>query len=340
MKTEFDCNNSIIDAYSPKEMACKAETIGVTKANLGFLSSFMLAVLAGAFIAFAACFFTTCITGIPTKLLGPARLVGAIPFSLGLILVVVAGAELFTGNTLIVIATITGKVRWTRLLWNWAVIYVGNFVGSLLIVVLVYYAWQWKMGDMAVGITAYNIAAKKISIPFLPAFYSGILCNTLVCLAVWLCYSARSTTDKILSIILPITAFVVLGFEHSIANMYFIPIGMMLSQTKEFMAATSGLLVADPSIFTVYAFLVNNLVPVTLGNIVGGSVFVGVTYWIIYLRGDGKGPVTNGLINIEKETEIDYATGAALFVKKEIYEKVGLFDEKYYHYYEDVDLII
>ena len=290
MASNNDCNNDLsTNAYSPREMACKAETVGVAKANLDFLSTFVLAVMAGAFIAFAACLYTTAITGMPRDLFGPARLLGGLSFCLGLILVVVAGAELFTGNTLIIIATVSGKVRFSQLLRNWLIVYVGNLVGSLAVVILIYYAMQWKMGDMAVGVTAYNIAAKKLTLPFFTAFCSGILCNALVCLAIWLCYSARSTTDKILSIIFPITAFVALGFEHSVANMYFIPYGIMLALSGDFTSnpAVVDVIKSDPSIFTI-SNCIANLVPVTLGNIVGGAILVGLVYWIVYLRGEKR----------------------------------------------------
>lgn len=286
MPVPSDCKDVVsIDAYSPREMACKAEGIGVAKANLGFLSTFVLAVLAGAFIGLGACFFTTVVTG-SSDWLGAVRLAGGISFSLGLILVVVAGAELFTGNTLIVIAFISGKVSFSKLMRNWGIVYLGNLVGSVATAVIVYFAWQWKMGDMAVGVTAFNLAAKKVSMPFFTALCSGIMCNALVCLAVWLCYSARSTTDKILSIVLPISAFVALGFEHSVANMYLIPYAMMLAHTPQFLGAASGLSV-DPSVLSVSGFLFNNLVPVTIGNIIGGSIMVGVVYWIVYLRPSG-----------------------------------------------------
>jgi formate transporter len=282
-----DCKDIFsIDAYSPKEMACKAESIGVTKANLGFLSTFVLGVLAGAFIGLAACFFTTTVTG-GSQWFGAVRFLGGLSFSLGLILVVVAGAELFTGNTLIVIAFISGKVSLWRLLRNWAIVYVGNLAGSVATAAIVYLAWQWKMGDMAVGVTAFNVAGKKLSLPFTVALCSGTMCNALVCIAVWLCYSARSTTDKILSIILPITAFVALGFEHSVANMYFIPFGMMLARTAEFTGSVAGL-GYDPAIFTTANLLVKNLLPVTIGNVIGGSIMVGVVYWIVYLRVDHR----------------------------------------------------
>ncbi len=281
--SQEDKNGFSVDAYSPMEMACKAESIGSKKANLDFLSTFMLAALAGAFVAFGAGLFSMTMTGATTAGFGLFRLIGGVAFSVGLILVVVAGAELFTGNTLIVIAFISGKVRFRQLMRNWAIVYVGNLVGSLCMVLLVYATEQWQMSDGGVGVTAYNIAGKKLSLSFSTAFASGILCNSLVCLAVWLCYSARSTTDKILSILFPIAAFVALGYEHSVANMYFIPYGMALSHTDSFMASAAALKF-DPSVFTMQNFLLGNLLPVTLGNIVGGSFLVGVVYWIIYLR--------------------------------------------------------
>lgn len=281
------------DAYSPKEMARKAVTVGVGKVNLDFGRTFALAALAGAFIALGACFFTTAVTGVPAALIGPARLVGGLAFSLGLILVVVGGAELFTGNSLILMAFFSGKVSFGRLMRNWTIVYVGNFAGSLLIVALVYFAWQWKMGECAVGAMAYGCAAKKMSLPFWTAFCSGVLCNLLVCLAVWLCYGARSVGDKILAIIFPITAFVALGFEHSVANMYFIPYGLLLAKTGEFTSspvASSTVAKFAPSFFTIPHFVVNNLIPVTLGNIVGGGLLVGAIYWFAYLRGESEEP--------------------------------------------------
>jgi formate/nitrite transporter len=231
-----------------------------------------------------------------------SRLLGGLAFSLGLILVVVAGAELFTGNALIVIAFISGKVGFWRLMRNWAIVYLGNMLGAVGIAAVIYFSWQWKMGDMAVGVTAFNVAGKKLSLPFMTAFCSGIMCNMLVCLAIWLCYSARSTTDKILSIVFPITAFAALGFEHCIANMFFVPYGIMLARTSEFVgvAAVASALKFDPSLLTPAAFVVKNLIPVTLGNIVGGSIMVGVVYWIIYLRGERRG---TGLDVVEERPE-------------------------------------
>jgi len=291
MANDNDCNGYVtLDAYSPREMARKARSIGAAKANLDFVSTLMLSILAGAFIALGACFYTTVVTGMSGGL-GVTQLLGGLAFSLGLILVVVAGAELFTGNALIVMAFVGGRVSFGKLMRNWAIVYAGNVIGSLAIAALVYYAWQWKMGGSAVGVTAYNIAGAKLGLPWMAAFCSGILCNGLVCLAVWLCYSARSTTDKILSIIFPITAFVAMGFEHSVANMFLIPYGIMLSGTSEFMGAdgvAGAISNYSPAIFTVPNFIKDNLIPVTLGNIVGGAIMVGLAYWIIYLRADGK----------------------------------------------------
>lgn len=275
-----------MDAYSPKEIAIKAEKTGVTKAQRGFWPTFMLAVMAGVFIALGACFYTTAITDVNMGY-GMTRFIGGLAFCLGLILVVGAGAELFTGNTLITVATASRKVSPGQLIRNWIIVYIGNFVGSLLIAALVYYSFQWKADKMAVGVTAYNIAATKVSLSFATAFCAGVLCNALVCLAVWLCYGARSAADKVIAIIFPVTAFVALGFEHSVANMYFIPFGMMLSRTSEFMShsGVASALKCDPSAFTISSLMINNLLPVTLGNIVGGGLMVGLAYWTIYLRG-------------------------------------------------------
>lgn len=293
-------------------MAGKAVAVGVRKANLSFGRTFALAVLAGAFIALGACFFATVVTGVPAALIGPARLIGGLAFCLGLILVVVGGAELFTGNILMVMALLSGKVSFARMIRNWAIVYVGNLAGSLLVVALAYLAWQWKMGDCAVGATAYSCAAKKLTLPFGTAFCSGILCNVLVCLAVWLCYGARSVAGKILAIIFPITAFVALGFEHSVANMYIIPYGMLLARTGEFTgspAASAALAKFAQSMFTVPNFLVNNLIPVTLGNIVGGGLFVGTVYWFAYLRGENEAPAQDfALVQLRGEAERSVAS--------------------------------
>ncbi|MGF1608507.1 MAG: formate/nitrite transporter family protein [Kiloniellales bacterium] len=254
-----------IDAYTPPQMAALVESVGIRKAALPALQTATLGLLAGAFIAFGAMFYTLVMTGNELGF-GPGRLLGGLAFSLGLILVVVGGAELFTGNSLIVMAWASRKVGTAALLRNWALVYVANFAGALGTVVLVYFSGTLELGGGAVGETAAAIAAGKLRLGFLEAFARGILSNVLVCLAVWLCYAAHDVAGKILAIIFPITAFVALGFEHSVANMYLIPAGMLAAGAID-----------------IGGFL-GNLVPVTLGNIVGGGGLVALVYWLVYLR--------------------------------------------------------
>jgi len=257
-----------IDAYAPAEMAILVESAGVRKAGLGTVATLTLAVLAGAFIAFGGMFFTLVVSDGELSV-SVARILGGLCFSLGLILVVVGGAELFTGNNLIVMAWVDGKVSLARLLRNWGLVYIGNFIGALATVVIAYLAGVQDLADGAYGEAAQKIAEAKIALPFAEAFFRGLLCNVLVCLAVWLTIAAHSVASKILAIIFPITAFVALGFEHSIANMYLIPFGLL----------QSDILLADG-----FLGLVGNLIPVTIGNILGGSVFVALVYWLVYLR--------------------------------------------------------
>ncbi|RME69922.1 MAG: formate transporter FocA [Chloroflexi bacterium] len=275
-----------LDAFIPPEMAAKAEEIGVKKATIGWRNTLMLAVLAGAFIALGAVFATTVATGAGGVLpFGVTKLLVGLVFCLGLILVVVAGAELFTGNNLIIMAWADRRITTFQVLRNWALVYVGNFIGSILTVVLMFLSKQYTFGGGAVGLTALNIAHGKTSLDFVQAIALGIMCNALVCLAVWLCFSARTTTDKILSIIFPISAFVAAGFEHSVANMYFIPMGLFI---KMFAPASFwqaiGKSAADYANLTWGNFFFANLLPVTIGNIIGGAVMVGLVYWFIYIR--------------------------------------------------------
>ncbi len=218
-----------VDALLPPEMAARAEAIGIRKAAMPFLSMLELAVLAGAFIGAGAFFSTTVTAGMAGVVpYGLIRLIAGGAFCLGLIMVVVAGAELFTGNNLIVMAWADRKVTSLQLVRNWGVVWVGNLIGAIATAVIVFVSKQYTFGGGAVGLNALNTANSKTGLDFVQAIALGILCNALVCIAVWLCYSARSTTDKILSIIFPITAFVACGFEHSVANMYFIPIGLFI----------------------------------------------------------------------------------------------------------------
>lgn len=274
-----------LDAFLPPEMAERAEDAGVKKANLDFWSMFALAVLAGSFIGLGAdlCTLVTTDTGLG---FGLNKLLGGLVFSLGLILVIVAGAELFTGNNLIVMAWVGGKLSLGQLMRNWVIVYLGNLTGSLATTMLVYLTRQWTFANYHVGATALNIANSKVNLSFAEGLTRGMLCNALVCLAVWLCLSGRSVTDKILAILFPITAFVASGFEHSIANMYFIPMGLLLKDEPEVLMA-AGKVASDLVNLNLQGFL-ENLFPVTIGNIFGGGFMVAAVYWFIYRRPQGK----------------------------------------------------
>jgi formate/nitrite transporter len=275
-----------LDALPPPAMARRAEEIGETKAGLPALTIFALSVLAGAFIALGAIFATTVMSNGDSFPYGVNRLLGGMTFSLGLILVIVAGAELFTGNNLIVMAWASRRVSTTRLLGNWTLVWLGNFAGAIATAGIMYFTRQYTFGHNAVGTTALTIANTKTSLGWGQAFTLGILCNALVCLAAWLSYGARSVTDKILAIVFPISAFVATGFEHSVANMYFISIGLFVKHDHTWVASL-GSNAPDTSSITWTNFLWSNLVPVTLGNIVGGALMVGAVYWFIYLRPAG-----------------------------------------------------
>ena len=281
-----------IDAYVPAQMAARVEEAGIVKSNRDFFSTFTLAMMAGLFIALGAVFFTFVIHDSGLSV-GLTKLIGGFVFSLGLILVIITGAELFTGNNLIVMAFVSRKITLGQLLNNWSIVFIGNFVGSLIVVFLIFLTGMWTAGNASVGVTALTIANAKVNLTFWQALSKGILCNILVCLAVYLCFSGRSVTDKILAILFPITAFVALGFEHSIANMYFIPAGLLLKNSPEVLAAAQDMLgqVPDLSNLTMYGFLVDNLLPVTIGNIIGGTIFVGLAHWFLFLRPGAAEPI-------------------------------------------------
>jgi formate/nitrite transporter len=281
-----------IDSLLPADMAARAEAVGIRKAHMDAVTIFVLSVLAGAFIALAAIYATTVWAGGSVLPYGVNRMLGGVVFCLGLVLVIMGGAELFTGNNMIVMAWANRKISTSLVLRNWGIVFVGNFFGSVATAVIMLLTKQYTFGKGLVGLTALNIASAKVALDPLQAFFLGIMCNVLVCLAVWLCFGAHTTTDKIMAIIFPISAFVAAGFEHSVANMYFIPIGLLIKQFAgpSFWAA-DALAKADPVItaasfskLTWTSFFVNNLVPVTLGNIVGGAVMVGLVYWFVYLR--------------------------------------------------------
>lgn len=276
-----------IDAYSPQEMAERVEKIGVTKAKLDFWTVLALGILAGAFISLGAMFFTLVIHD--SKLsFGLTQLMGGVSFSLGLILVIVGGAELFTGNALITMAFASKKINLSQLLRNWIIVYIGNFLGALTMVIWIYLSRHWAMNQYLVGAKAVLIANAKVNLGFIEAVVRGVLCNALVCLAVWLCFSGRNVVDKIFAIIFPISAFVACGFEHSVANMYFIPLGILLKNNPHVVSAVAVLTNKEAAFnnLTITNFAVRNLIPVTLGNIVGGVVLVALIYWFVYLRKD------------------------------------------------------
>jgi len=275
------------DAFPPPGMAAKAEGVGVKKAGLDLLTMFALAILAGAFIGVGAIFATTVLAGTSTLPYGVARLLGGLAFTTGLILVVVGGAELFTGNNLIIMAFASRKVSLGGLLRNWGIVYVGNFVGSIATAFIMFLSKQYTFGSGAIGITALSTGNAKCSLTFIQAIALGIMCNALVCMAVWLCFSARSTTDKILSIIPPIAAFVAAGFEHSVANMYFIPVALFISTDTAWLSSLGDKAPKIASL-TWGNFFIANLLPVTIGNIIGGAVMVGLVYWFAYLRTQPK----------------------------------------------------
>lgn len=275
------------DALLPPEMARRAETIGVAKANLDTTTMFVLAVLAGAFIGLGALFATTVAAGASDALpYGLVRLLAGVVFSLGLVLVVVAGAELFTGNALIVMAWASGRLPLRRVLRNWTVVFAGNAVGAVATAGMVYVSGQHTFGAGAVGAAALASAHAKVQFGFVQAIALGMLCNALVCLAVWLTLSARSTTDRIVAVVFPISAFVAAGFEHSVANLYVVPLGLFIAQfgASEFWSAI-GTTPEQFNSLTWSALIVRNLLPVTIGNIIGGAGMVGAVYWFVYLRG-------------------------------------------------------
>ena len=270
---EQSAANNLLDAYAPAQIAMRVREVGVTKATMPVLTMFTLAVLAGAFIALGALFFTITMTtgtiGQPPAF-GLMRLAGGVTFSLGLILVVVGGAELFTGNNLIAMAWASGRVTTQQVMRNWGWVYLGNLVGAVGTAVLVWLAGVHTMSDGAVGETMVQIARNKITLDPVSAVARGILCNVLVCLALWLCMGARSVSDKILATVFPITAFIACGFEHSVANMYCLPIGVLLAAGTSAPLSVTGAL--------------SNLALVTIGNVLGGTVLVALVYWTVYLR--------------------------------------------------------
>jgi formate transporter len=273
-----------LDALLPPAMARKAEDVGVQKAAMPFPRLVVLSVLAGAFIGLGACLSTVASTGAEDSLgYGPARVLSGVVFSLGLVLVVVGGAELFTGNNLLVMAAVARRITPREVARNWVIVYAGNLAGAVATAWLVYLSGQYRSGSGAIGVSTMDTAAAKATLPFDEALVRGMLANALVCLAVWLCMSARTLTDKVVAVVFPVTAFVAAGFEHSIANMYFLPVGLFVkSGASDGFWAASGTTSGAYDELTWRAFAVDNLVPVTIGNVLGGAVMVGAVYALAY----------------------------------------------------------
>jgi formate/nitrite transporter len=251
------------DAFSPSEIAQRVRDVGVAKARLPLHALVMLGMLAGAFIGLGSLYYVI-VVGDPALPLAAQRVLGGVVFSLGLLLVVVAGAELFTGNNLIVMAWAEGRVTSREVLFNWAVVCCANFVGALGLAAIAFLSGHAEQ----YAATYLEILSLKTSLPFGKALFSGVLCNVLVCMAVWMTLAGRSVLDKAVAVVFPVSAFVAAGFEHSVANMYFIPMGMMLQAAAGQPVELSG--------------LARNLLPVIAGNLVGGSVLVALVYYVIY----------------------------------------------------------
>ena len=287
-----------LDPIMPATLAARAEEAGVNRATMDPLNVLVLSVLGGAFVAFGAVFATTVSAGSivvssadgATQLsaglpFGIVRLLVGLVFCVGLILVVVGGAELFTGNTLIVMAWASRKVSTVDILYNWAIAFAGNFIGAFGAAILMFLTTQHTFGGGAVGLVALTTANSKAALSFVPALTLGIMCNALVCLAVWMSYGARTTIDRVVTVIPPVSAFAAAGFEHCVANMYFIPIGLFIKAgAPDSFWSSIGRTSADFPAVNWYNFLVGNLLPVTLGNVIGGSIMVGAIYWFVYLR--------------------------------------------------------
>lgn len=280
MKIDSGCNLLL-----PKEMAQVADDICCYKANKSFKETLLSAFMAGMFISIAVVFYTTVTTGTNLVPIGWAKLIGGICFSLGLMLVVVCGADLFTSAVLTIIPKATGRISWQRMLRHWGYVYLGNFIGALFFVGLIWFSGQYKVASGAWGLNLLQFAEHKVEHSFVEAICLGILANLMVCLAVWMSYAGKTLMDKLFALILPIAMFVASGFEHSIANMFLIPLGIIIKKwaPQTFWEQVGLSPEAFPHLNST-EFLFNNLLPVTIGNIIGGAVLVGLIYWLIYLK--------------------------------------------------------
>lgn len=273
-----------IDSLMPQDMALACEAAGTTKAGRDAIALLVLGILAGAFIALGAMFMTIVATGAGDLPWGISRLLSGLVFSLGLILVIVGGAELFTGDSLMIVACASQRITLHSLLRAWALVYLGNMIGAIGTALLVFLSGQHTFAGGAVGQTALSIANTKVALPTVELFFLAVLCNVLVCLAVWMSFGARSTTDKVMVIVPPVTAFVAAGFEHSIANLYFLPYALAIKAgaSVEFWSAIGQTINDQKAIALGPA--AHNVIVATIGNLIGGSLMVGAVYWLVYLR--------------------------------------------------------
>lgn len=281
--------------FSPAEMAAVAENAMAKKALNHPYRAFMLSLSGGGYIALGFVFFTTSQVGTADALgYGVSRLIGGLAFSVGLALVVLTGAELFTSTSMTLVARASRLITWPRLLLHWAIVYVGNFFGAITILMLCWFGGSWHQGGGLWGKVVLDTSLTKLNHGFLEAFVLGIACNLLVCLAVWVAFAGRTITDKVLAVTGPIALFVAAGFEHSIANMFMIPFGILIKSraTPEFWDQI-GASQADYGFLSWNQFLSGNLLPVTLGNIIGGGIMIGAYYWLIFRLGE-KHELTEG----------------------------------------------
>ncbi|MGJ0625709.1 formate transporter FocA [Xenorhabdus bovienii] len=284
MKTDNPFN-----LFPPAVMAQIADDSGVYKVNKHPAVTYLSAIMAGVFISIAFVFYITATTGTSSIPYGLAKLTGGICFSLGLMLVVIFGADLFTSTVLTIVSKATGRITWSQMLKNWINVYIGNLIGALFFVILMWQSGQYAVANGSWGLNVLQTADHKMHHTFIEAVCLGVLANLMVCLAVWMSYAGRSLIDKLFALILPVAMFVASGFEHSIANMFLIPFGIIIKNfaPTEFWAKVGATPEQFPQL-TVSHFITDNLIPVTIGNIIGGAILVGLIYWFMYLRGGQK----------------------------------------------------
>ncbi|MGH4138641.1 formate/nitrite transporter family protein [Clostridium sp.] len=286
------------ECLTPKEIATYTEQAGIKKTSMKASTSLILSILAGAFIAFASEGSNMAAFNLFAKpeTYGLGKCIAGAIFGTGLMLVVIAGGELFTGNTLIIISVLKGKVKWTKMFKNWSIVYLGNFIGSIFIAFMMVQSGLFNSGANGLGGATIKIAAYKVGLSFMPALYLGIMCNWLVCLAVWMSYGSKTMVGKIFAVFFPIWLFITSGFEHSVANMYYIPAGIM-AKTNEAWLAASHVTPEKLAGLNWGTFVTKNLIPVTIGNIIGGAIFVGTVYWFAYLKDSANTSVNSNIVS-------------------------------------------